>query len=280
MSGPITHLFIPDPRFGRHVFHDPASRDYDVRALLLTEAPPQVLTLWARHGEIFDQGACPPEVLAELGADPRRVSLGCCTMAAAFGLLNTDPFARACCTYTMADVLRGYAAVTRLDEAVVSGVWPPTDTGSTGLFAMRALRERRLIQAYRWAFRLSTALAYLAHGPFAAGTVWYDSMITPVQRDGRPMLEISPDAAVVGGHEWVVDGIDPGAELIRMTQSWGPEWGDHGRAWMTYATFDRLLHERGDVVVPVVRPNLAGRRRGALARPSSFPDTLGLPEPG
>lgn len=267
MTTPFVQLFEPtDPRLGRHVFHDPRNRDYDVRALLLTEEEPRQLTLWGRQGPIFDQGACPPDVLAELGADVTDRSIGCCTLAAAYGILNTEPYARPGRVYDMNDVLRGYARVTRLDDAAVPGVWPPTDTGSTGQFAMKVLREAKLIAAYRWAFRFRTVLSYLAHGAVAVGSVWYDSMFSPVVRDGLPMLEISPDAAVAGGHEWVVDGNDPANQRVRMTQSWGPGWGRMGRAWMSWTTLERLLDEQGDVVVPVVRPKLAGRLRGAGGR--------------
>ena len=95
MTAPDTRLYTPeDPRLGRHVFHDPRNRDYDVRALLLDEEPPRQLVLWGRRGPVFDQGACPPDVLADLGADPADRSIGCCTAAAAFGLLNTEPYAK------------------------------------------------------------------------------------------------------------------------------------------------------------------------------------------
>jgi hypothetical protein len=262
-AAPYGFRFTPeDPRLGRHIWHDPRNREYDVRALMLPEEPPaRQLIIWGRQGPIFDQGACPVDTLVELGADPTDRSIGCCTNCASFGLLNTAPYARPGQVYDMDDVLPGYHRTTQLDERAVPGVWPPTDTGSTGQHAMKVLVKAGLIQAYRWAFRLRSVLAYLAHGPVAAGTVWYDSMFAPVERDGRPMLEISPNAEVAGGHEWIIDGNDPAAKMVRMTQSWGPRWGHLGRAWMTYGTLDRLLDERGDVVVPVLRPNLPGRQR-------------------
>jgi hypothetical protein len=272
MTTPDTHLFTPeDPRLGRHVFHDPRNREYDVRALMLAEGAPRQLTLWGRHGPIFDQGACPPDVLAELGADPADRSIGCCTNCASFGLLNAEPYARSGRVYTIDDALRGYARTTAIDERAVPGIWPPTDTGSTGQHAMKVLRELRLIQAYRWAFRMRTVLSYLAHGPVAAGTVWYDSMFTPVDRDGLPHLEITPNAEVAGGHEWIIDGNDPAHQRVRMANSWGPRWGQLGRAWVAYGTLERLLSERGDVVVPVLRPNLSGLLRATGGAPGASP---------
>jgi hypothetical protein len=262
MTTPDSQLFTPqDPRLGRHVWHDPRNRDYDAQALLLAAEPPPRLTLWSRLGPIFDQGECPVETLVELGADPTDRSIGCCTNCATFGLLNTEPYARTGRVYTMEDVLPGYHRTTQVDERAVPGVWPPTDTGSTGQHAMKVLVAAGLIQAYRWAFRMRTVLGYLAHGPVAAGTVWYDSMFTPVERDGRLVLEITPDAEVAGGHEWIIDGNDPAHRMVRMTNSWGPRWGRLGRAWVAYDTLERLLGERGDVVVPVLRPKLPGRLR-------------------
>ena len=255
-SEPTIHLYPADPRFGRHVVHDPRSRGYDVRALLVTDTAPTRAVDWARRGPVYDQAACDPAVLRELGADPADTEIGCCTMAAAYGLLGTEPYHRRGRTYGMADVLSGYRDATRIDEWMIPGRWPPTDTGSAGIHAMKVLRRRGEIVEYRHAFSLPAALAALAHGPIAVGTLWYESFFHPMRRDGRFILDIARGAGVVGGHEYVLDGFDPSANLVRMTNSWGGRWADRGRAWLPVSTLERLLAMRGDVVAPVVRPRL------------------------
>ena len=237
-----------DPRFGRHRVHDPQSRAFDLAEL--NARIPRREVNWPRRGEIFDQGNCPSAVLATLGADPEQRSIGCCTMCAAYGLLLTEPYFRPGTVYTLDDVLKGYHRETVLDDREIPGVWPPEDTGSAGLYAMKVLRDLGLIRGYRHAFTLASALAALGRGPVAVGTNWYDSMFTPVARNGRPTLEIAYGASVVGGHEYILDRIDPKARMVGMTNSWGTGWGAGGRAWMSWSTLERLLHEHGDVVMP------------------------------
>src|SRR6476659_657963 len=105
-----------DKRLGRHVLHDTRSRNFDLAGTAGAKLPTELIR-WARPGPVFDQG-----------------DLGCCTAAAALGLLMTEPFASGP-TYTLADVHDFYSAETRIDG--VCGVYPPDDTGSTGLAAMQ-----------------------------------------------------------------------------------------------------------------------------------------------
>lgn len=238
-----------DPRLGRHVVHDPLSRNFDladeVREVRFHPVE------WRRIGPIFDQGRIAPEILTAVGADPAEDSVGCCTMCAAYGLLLTEPFHRPGTDFTMRDVLTGYHLETTLDERAIPGVWPPEDTGSAGLYAMKVLRRQGRIRSYRHAFNMPTARRALNRGPIAVGTAWYDSMFSTVERDGRQVLEIARSASVVGGHEWIAHADDPDASMIGMTNSWG-DWGDDGTAWMAYDTFERLLAEQGDVHQPVL----------------------------
>ncbi len=252
MPDDLTVDLLPrDPRLGRHLVHDPASRGFDLADVLPATGRRRPVS-WHRLGPIYDQSAIDPDILAELGAPDDGQGVGCCVMAAAFGLLMTEPFHRPGWAFTMRDVLHGYHDVTVADEAVIPGVWPPEDTGSAGLYGMKVLRHGGWILAYHHGFSLNTTLASLRRGPVAVGTNWYDSMFSTVECDGRDALEISPNAAVVGGHEWIVAQDDPAARMVGMVNSWGQDWGEHGCAWVSYATLDRLLHEGGDVVQPTV----------------------------
>ncbi len=88
---------------------------------------------------------------------------------------------------------------------------------------------------------------YLAAGlPAMFGFTVYDSF--PRVGDGRSDIPFpQPGEGVLGGHAVVAVGYDDartigadrGALLIR--NSWGPNWGDHGYAWMPYAYVERGL---------------------------------------
>lgn len=244
------HLLSTDPRLGRHVVHDPASRGFDL-ARLTADIRRRRPVAWARRGPIYDQSAIDPQLLRDLGADIVE-GVGCCTMTAAYGLLMTEPFHRPGRNFGMREVLEGYHIETVLDERSIPGIWPPEDTGSAGLYAMKVLRRAGLITAYHHGFAMRTVLDGLRRGPVAVGTNWYDSMFSTVERDGRAVLEIDPHASIAGGHEWIIDRDDPDAQMVGMVNSWGMDWGDDGCAWLSYTTLERLLAEQGDAVQPSV----------------------------
>ncbi|HLL28060.1 MAG TPA: C1 family peptidase [Xanthobacteraceae bacterium] len=47
----------------------------------------------------------------------------------------------------------------------------------------------------------------------------------------------NPNAATDGGHAEVLIGYDDSKQAFRVQNSWGPDWGDHGRFWLSYETF-------------------------------------------
>ena len=231
MSSYRQWLTPTDPRLGRHVLHDSRSRAFDLAKLAGPRLPTTAIR-WARTGPVFDQ------------------DIGCCTACAALGLLMTEPFATGP-IYTLADAHDFYSAETRIDG--VRGVWPPTDTGSTGLAAMKVLKRRGQITGYSHAFSPAVAVAALARGPVAVGTIWLNSMFEPV--NGRIYLD--PASGVAGGHEYVIDGWEPRTKRVHMTNSWGTGWGKAGGATFEWADFAWLLAQRGDAVQPTgIQPML------------------------
>lgn len=242
---------------GRHLLHDPRSRNWDARQLLPRgEAKmPTATRVWPRHTGVWDQG-----------------SLGACTAYAALTVLSCEPFyaraaARAKAKYWAAvsgsrlvngvwqfvapvDPVAQYQYETVIDNSEVPGSYPPTDTGSTGLWSMRTLQAYALIDNYYHAFDLTTALDLVAtQGPVSIGIAWYDSMFQP---DSCGEVTISPDAQVAGGHQLPIVGVHPAAQRVELPNSWGDQWGVGGRCFMSYDTLGRLLGEDGDVTIPVM----------------------------
>lgn len=175
------------------------------------------------------------------------------------GCLGTDPFFG-----TVSDVERGalggwsqdgaialYAAATTWDP--FPGTYPPEDTGSDGLSVAKALHNAGMIAGYRHAFSIGELVAGLMVTPCIVGTEWTSGMY-----DHDLYGLIHPTGAAQGGHEYVCDEFvragdpyglarTPAAEdLLGFTNSWGVDWADDGRHYMTVREFAGLLGRQGD----------------------------------
>lgn len=220
----IPERIVSGRRLGRHVQHDPRSKDYQVaHATALIRS-----ARWKRHAPAFDQG-----------------DLGECTAAATWGLLVTEPFFVPGRVPTPEDIEKLYSAATRLDR--LPGFWPPTDTGSSGLAAMHAASQAGLLDGYHHALTFAATLAALQRGPVITGVNWYDGFDTP--RGDAALIEIAGE--VRGGHEVVITELDVENSLVRGCNSWSEDWGDDGMFTMSFETWQRLLKEEGDVTVGV-----------------------------
>lgn len=211
-------------RLGRHVEHDARSYAY---------AQPEHVgqaqsTLWKRHGDVFDQG-----------------SLGSCTGNAMAGALMTEPLYQPGRVLTEDDAVRIYELGTTLDN--VPGHYPPDDTGSSGLAVAKAARQMGYISVYRHCFTVPSLIGALQHGPVIVGCHWYDGFNTP-QGDAA---ELVISGEVVGGHEFLVRGIDIAAGMLLCDNSWSKSWGNNGSMCMTLGTWNVLRKQQGDCVVPV-----------------------------
>ncbi|MFF8589928.1 hypothetical protein ACF061_00570 [Streptomyces sp. NPDC015220] len=231
-----THHYEPtDPRLGRHVQHDPRSLTY-AHGVLPKSAIRSVD--WTRRAPIFDQGRT-----------------GSCTGNAAAGLVGTDCAARTGLTSveisghilpvdeTLATQV--YSLATQLDD--IQGVYPPDDTGSSGLGAAKALIKLGLASAYKHAFSVDALKSALQTGPVMVGTVWMESMFD-VDPDGYVVVDRK--SSVAGGHEYVISAYDVNRQAYRIDNSWGESWAARGSAWLTQTNLAWLLAQDGDVTVP------------------------------
>lgn len=194
---------------------------------------------------------------------PRRVpvfdqkSLGSCTGNAAAGWLATDSQNRTGLTAlpdgtpvdeTLAIAL--YSEATQLDSDPAN--YPPTDTGSSGLAAAKALKNRGLADSYAHAFTPHAAYSALQSGPGMAGTVWYASMFDTAA-DGH--IHVDAKSGVAGGHEYCVFrlDVDPDGTVSKVwiANSWGDSWGVQGHGYFTGSEFAALLADQGDFVAPI-----------------------------
>lgn len=227
---------ITDPRLGRHVYHDPASRAYAYPAKAAAE-----LKSIQHHSNLptFDQG-----------------QLGSCTGNAATKCLSYeplwDPAWVAKFTSEAVDeqlAVEVYSAATALDD--YDGEYPPDDTGSDGLSVAKVLKSWGLISGYQHALNTNAALTALSTQPVIVGTHWFEDMFHPTHN-----YELKATGKLAGGHEYVLDELDVENQRVWMQNSWGDSWGDQGRAWLSWTTLSHLLDQDGDCTIftPLSQP--------------------------
>lgn len=214
------HFASHDVALARHVAHDDLSWNYPVDA-----SNPIVTKRWTRNIGILNQKA-----------------LGSCTGNASVGTVSTQPFGRRC---TEADAVSVYSQATHLDG--IRGVYPPTDTGSSGLAVAKALKARGWITGYKHAFSLQGALSALMVGPGFTGITWLTGCDSP---DKEGIVRYS--GTVRGGHEIEVNGYDASRDLVWFTNSWGAAWGLQGCFAMSGDDYRKALSDHGDATFPDV----------------------------
>lgn len=207
--------------FDRLVHFDPRSRAYPIRTLV-----PAVRRGYTWSCSVFlDQGAegaCTGfATTLEAAARPRPV----------VGLTNAT--ARAL-----------YHRARQLDP------WPGEDyEGSSVLAAIQAGAELGWYPQYRWAFgENDLALAIGYKGPAVLGVNWYEGMYEP---DAKGFIR--PTGELLGGHAILCRAYSLTAKRYLVHNSWGPDWGVNGCAWISQTDMARLLDEDGEACVPVLR---------------------------
>lgn len=219
---------ISDKRLGRHVEHDPRSKEHAFGAVL---APSALKTVkHRRYGVIFEQG-----------------DVGSCTGNASAGSVNSAPLhklsSRALVEKDAVDI---YSLATKLDG--FDGEYPPDDTGSSGLAAAQALKQMGLISEYKHAFTLAEALTALQVGPVITGINWYEGFDNP---DSSGMISIA--GQIRGGHEVMFRGFEwyttVDDSILFGDNSWSRNWGVKGSFRMKVKTWRRLLAEEGDATI-------------------------------
>lgn len=260
----ITHFIDEYPstaggRLGRHVEHDPRSRAYAVSEDLLpgsyASAVHQVRIPVLNQGQL---GSCTGNAAeAFAGSDPLWDAIPATVAARPTGDPSADED----------QAVALYSVATHLDD--VRGVYPPTDTGSTGLAVAKAAARAGLISGYQHAFSLDAALKALAVSPLIVGVNWYEGFDRP---DANGLVRIS--GSVRGGHEFLLFGVDAQEKVVLARNSWGTGWGVQGTFRFSWDDFGRLLAEQGDATlfVPLTVP--APVPVPPQPAPSPSPDTV------
>ena len=214
-------------QLGRVVRHDPRSRQYAAPEPPVSSEVRDVE--WPRLSPILDQG-----------------DLGSCTGNAMAGWLGCAPHATSADEAQQFDEALAVESVrlaTELDD--FAGVYPPDDTGSSGLAVAKAAQQLGHISGYTWAFSTSALLHALQSGPVIMGVSWYSDMFEP-DSDNR----VWATGDIAGGHEILVRGIS-GTDLL-CDNSWGTSWGNAGSFRLPLETWETLRDQQADVTIPQV----------------------------
>jgi hypothetical protein len=218
----IPEQVVEGKRLGRHIQHDPRSLGF-----VAEQAQSIVSVTHQAQGLPLNQG-----------------QIGSCTANALCGALDSAPDLSGGVPKTEADALKLYELETQMEGKP----YPPNDPGGSGLMVCKAAKQLGMISSYTHAFGVQNALHALVLRPVITGINWYTSFDTPAQNG---LVAIAPGATVRGGHEIVADGIDAPNQLVWFWNSWGTQFGVGGRFCMSFATWNQLLQQGGDVTVPI-----------------------------
>jgi hypothetical protein len=192
------------------------------------EAAARTAHYWT-PGPILDQGATPQ-----------------CVGYSGYGWLTAFPVSNRP-TFTPTDL---YRLAQQNDE------WPGEDyDGSSVRGLFKALQKRGYVSEYNWAKEVGPIVDHiLLVGPVVMGTNWTEGMFAA---DHAGFID-NIGGKVVGGHAYCLIGANrlkatphgtKGA--VRVLNSWGASWEDHGRAWLSFEALAWLLSQDGEACTAV-----------------------------
>ena len=217
---------IPDNRpipggLGRFAATDPRDRNHPLSALLPKRVP--IVSKRWRHPPALNQG-----------------QTSRCVAFAWVQFLRAAPLRTTSRKFTSEEALDDlYHAAQVLDE------WPGENYNGTSVRAgAKVLLSRGLLKEYVWGTTVAELRDFvLARGTCVVGTDWYEEMFYPEDHKGFLVAE----GANVGGHAWLVFGYNAVKKAFVMLNSWGPEWGFKGTAFVSEETMQKLLDENAEI---------------------------------
>ena len=211
-----------DRRFGRLVVPDERDRGFRMAALIPAAKRRAIIRNWWDDGWWGDQGE----------------TSQCVAYAWDHWLCDgpiRQPAGPNGYRYMTAEAL--YFAAQKVDEV------PGENYEGTSVRAgAKVLASRCLIKSYYWAWDAGTVAQTIKYiGPVVVGTDWYEGMMTPNARG-----VIRARGQIVGGHAYVLNGVNTLTSLFRVKNSWGRAWGKDGHAYIPFADMQGLLAADGE----------------------------------
>lgn len=163
--------------------------------------------------------------------------VGCCTGVAKCSQMNAVGNRKTGVVLGLDNAEHIYSENTKIDPW--EGVWPPDDTGSSGLASAKTAQALGIGGEYRWLFGgADEVIQNVMEGKvISVGTWWYDSMFHQ-----QPSGLVRVMGSRAGGHQYVIRGYDKSRDLV-LGRCW---WGTYRDFWMMRTEFDTLLRDGGD----------------------------------
>lgn len=135
-------------------------------------------------------------------------------------------------------------------EAKVIDGEPNQETGSTTRSGAQAMKNRGRVNVYAFANGLNDIIQWLLiNGPVVTGTDWTEDMFNP---DGNGF--ITPTGQLIGGHEYLIVGVDKISKVFTFVNSWGDVFGKKGFFYMRFEDYQKLFNQQGDACVALELP--------------------------
>lgn len=130
------------------------------------------------------------------------------------------------------------------NEAQKIDMWPGEDYDGTSVRAgVKVLKSMGFVGGYNWSWDIDTTVnALLTLGPVVVGTWWHRDMFYPNENG-----VITATGDKLGGHAYLLDGVNVNKEIIRIKNSWGRSWGKNGFAYISFEDMDKLIKDYGEV---------------------------------
>jgi len=134
------------------------------------------------------------------------------------------------------------------NDAQMVDEWEGEDYEGTSVRAgAKVLKKRGYIEQYRWANDIDDVIYTLLYrGPMVVGTWWYEHMSHP---DAQTIMDVS--GFNMGGHAYLLNGINTKTDLLRVKNSWGRDWGNAGHAYIAIDDFAELLADEGEACLAI-----------------------------
>jgi hypothetical protein len=221
---------VRDRRLARLRKFDPRSRKYSIVDVLGRKKPRNHTWRCGVHLDQGDQSAC-------------------VAFAVTHALHALKPSLKLTERFAIEQVYWESQRIDPWDGGTYPGAKPKAE-GAALLYCMKALRKAGYLSSYRWAFGLDQLiLAVSWAGPVIIGISWFSDMFDPCKCG-----YLHPTGKHRGGHGLLCKGVDIDRGHFLIHNSWGPNWGKNGDAFISFNDMKWLLERDGEAVIPTLAP--------------------------
>lgn len=128
--------------------------------------------------------------------------------------------------------------------------WAPKAHNGTSIRSvMKVLEKLGLIAEYQWTNSVDILVTnVLEKSPVVVGTEWLSNMTKP-----KPTGFLDCSGSRVGGHAYLIIGVNTKEQYFTIKNSWGVDWGEEGTALIHFDDMQKLIAVRnfGEVCLAV-----------------------------